>query len=62
MNITLAENAGYCFGVKNAVNAAVENAEKYLREKHNIFVEGVFGDNIFNKDFLICSLLLDIKS
>ena len=23
-----------------------QNAEKYLREKHNIFVEGVFGDNI----------------
>ena len=31
MKVKLAENAGYCFGVKLAVNSAEENAAKYGR-------------------------------
>ena len=29
MNVNLAKNAGYCFGVKQAVNSALENCSKY---------------------------------
>ena len=29
MNIIVAKSAGYCFGVRDAVNIAYETAEKY---------------------------------